>query len=835
LTYQWQFQNNNIAGATQSSYSIAKAQTTNSGNYTVIVGSANATNTASATAALAVSTSVSAAVQPASSSIYSGMSQTFTVLATGSPTLTYQWFNGSTAIGGATSNSYSTPTSLAAGNYTISVAVSNAMSHAQPSASLTVVIPSPFDQAAVQLDPVSFWPLNEPSGALVAYDYVGGNDGAYVNAPGVSPGNPAPTPPLLNTATLPYSAFFNGPGGNGYVDVPVNNLNITGSLTMLAWIQPFSPVLNLETFFGHSDNSYRMDVDTSGFPHFADNPAGDATGTNRVDDGNWHMIAGVYNAANGNRTLYVDGLFAANSSSSSTPAGSPLDVIIGGDPQYLPSRLYTGSIADAAIYASALTASQIQELYSSAGVPPATSLPTNQIDGDLNGSLTITAAVVGTTPLSLQWYYYDTGLVVQSVPGQTNATLTLGNLASAQSGFMYFLVATNAYGSSSNLSSMSPVTLNVVSGAPQLLSDISPTTVMTTRETPVDLSVAVFGTAPITYQWYENDVPIVGATNSSYVFLAQGYSNTFYVIASNGVNAVQSSTATVFGEVVLDDGAGWVITTYPSGPFPTMTPQIVNDAFYMTDGNNSEGVAGWLSTKVPINGFTASFTFLVPSGTSPPADGMSFALQNSADNVRGGVFAISGVSPSVEWDINLYPGNNGGVGISYESNGIIGAPTPPAPIVTTTAGPWPVGDPVNVTITYDQLTGTAMESLTDTVTGSTFTTNWPTGDITKVLGGTNAWIGFTAATGGLNATMIVSNFVFNTTIPRPALTISPSGGETYAIQWTPPAWPGFVLQQSPTVLGLWSNVNATPTFSNGVDTVVVTNSTAAEFYRLISQ
>jgi hypothetical protein len=44
-----------------------------------------------------------------------------------------------------------------------------------------------------------------------------------------------------------------------------------------------------------------------------------------------------------------------------------------------------------------------------------------------------------------------------------------------------------------------------------------------------------------------------------------------------------------------------------------------------------------------------------------------------------------------------------------------------------------------------------------------------------------------------------------------------------------------MLQQSSTVLGPWANVSATPTFSNGVDTLVVTNAASAEFYRLISQ
>lgn len=628
--------------------------------------------------------------------------------------------------------------------------------------------------------------------------------------------------------------LFNGNAGAGYIDVPVNNLNLLGSMTMFAWVQPTAPS-TFETFFGHSDNSYRMDVDLSDFPHYANAPAPDAIGPTSVVDGNWHLIAGVYNATNGNRTLYVDGRFAASTSSGSAPPGSPLDVIIGGDPQYLTSRLFQGYVADAAIYDYALSSNQIQQVYAGAGVAPTTSLPVSQFFGDLSGSVSLPASVVGTAPLGLQWYYYDLSSVVHSLPGQTNATLTLSNVTSAENGFMYFLVATNIYGSSSNVSSQFPATLMVQSGPPTIQTDITNTTVIATVGTPVNFSFEVYGTAPITYQWYKSGVPIPGATNPTFTFIAKGASNSFYVVASNSAGPpAQSATATVYGSLVFDEGSGWIIT--PAGTFPTMTPQITGNTFYMTDGNNSEGVSGWFSNQVPINVFQASFTFNVPSGTTPPADGMSFALQNSANNARGGVFAISGVMPSVEWNINVYPGNNGGVGISFETNGIIGAPTPPAPIVTTTAGPWPINDPINITITYDRRTGIAAETLVDTVTGGMFSTNWPAGDITKVLGGSDAWVGFTAATGGLNATMIVSNFVFNT---LPVLGIATAGKNAETLSWTPPAPPAvsnfFTLQQAPTVTGAWANANVTPTSVNGVETVTVTNAASAQFYRLIAQ
>lgn len=829
LTYQWRRSGTNIAGATGSSFTITNVQLSDAGNYTVVVGSLNTTATATVSAKLTVSGSVSASLTPSTAAIFSGLSETFVVSASGTPPLTYQWFNGSSPIAGATGPSYTTPANLAPGAYSISVAVSNATSSAQPTAMLTVKTTSFFEEVALQFGPLSFWPLDETSGT-VAYDYAGGNNGAYVNEPNVLPGQPGPTLPLLGGQT---SAFFSGPSGGGYVDVPRNNLDLLGSLTMFAWIQS-APVLNFETFFGHSDNSYRMDLDTSGYAHFADNPAGDAISTQDVADNNWHLIAGVYDASTGNRTLYVDGAQAASANSAAAPAGSGLDVIIGGDPQYIPSRLFTGYIADAAIYNKALTSSQIQQLYAAAGVAPTTTLPVTQFYGDLNGSVSLTANALGTAPLSLQWYYLDTSDVVHAVPGQTNATLTLNNISSAQNGFQYFLVAMNSYGSSSNAAVLTPADLVVQSGTPSIQSDISPTTLITTIGTPVTFNFGVFGTAPITYQWFKNGAPIPGASNASYTFPAEGVNNTYSVTANNNLGATSSSVATVFSSLVLDDGTGWTIN--PSGTFPVTTPNITTNAFFLTDGNNSEGVSGWFSARVPINVFEASFTFTVPSGSSPPADGMSFSLQNSGPTARGGVFAISGVSPSANWDFNLYPGNNGGVGVSYASNGIINNPMPPAPIVATTAGPWPINEPIRVTIDYDSRFGVATEKLMDTVTGGMFLTNFVVGDLTKVLGGNDAYVGFTAATGGLNATMIVSDFTFTTV---PSLSINGAAAGTSILIWTAPTAPAlpntFTLQSAANLLGPWAALNASPTTqTNGVTTFGVTNMGPAQFYRLVS-
>ncbi len=141
LSYQWRFNGSNISGATNASYTLSNAQSANAGSYSVVVsnsaGSAtsnNATLTISSTA-----TAPAITTQPASQTINAGGSATFSVTASGTAPLSYQWrFNGAN-ISGATSSSYSLSNAQtsAAGNY--SVVVTNAVGTATSNnATLTV-------------------------------------------------------------------------------------------------------------------------------------------------------------------------------------------------------------------------------------------------------------------------------------------------------------------------------------------------------------------------------------------------------------------------------------------------------------------------------------------------------------------------------------------------------------------------------------------------------------------------------------------------------------------------------------------------------------------------
>jgi alpha-tubulin suppressor-like RCC1 family protein len=141
LAYQWRKDGTAISGATSSTYSISSTSASDAGSYTVVV-----TNSAGSATSNAATLTVTAAVvaptittQPSSSSVISGSAASFSVAASGTATLTYQWRKDGTAISGATSSTYSISSTATsdAGSYTV-VVTNSAGSATSNAATLTV-------------------------------------------------------------------------------------------------------------------------------------------------------------------------------------------------------------------------------------------------------------------------------------------------------------------------------------------------------------------------------------------------------------------------------------------------------------------------------------------------------------------------------------------------------------------------------------------------------------------------------------------------------------------------------------------------------------------------
>src|SRR3569833_563644 len=141
--------------------------------------------------------------------------------------------------------------------------------------------------------------------------------------------------------TGPTNAFFGGftaagfDGASGHVDIPGAPFNITGPVTVVAWVSLISAP-GFDGLVGHGDSSWRTTVNGSSQPAGNDGVAQpDAAGSVSIQDGNWHMVTYSYTGTPGQNTdgsLYLDGILIANNTVVTKPTDKNLDVWIGGAP-----------------------------------------------------------------------------------------------------------------------------------------------------------------------------------------------------------------------------------------------------------------------------------------------------------------------------------------------------------------------------------------------------------------------------------------------------------------------------------------------------------------------
>jgi hypothetical protein len=119
ISYQWRRNAANISGATAASYTIAATTTGDSGSKFDVIVSNNSGSITSSQATLTVNASTAApaiTTQPSNQSVTTGQTATFSVVASGTAPLAYQWRKNTTNISGATAFSYTTPVTTSADN-----------------------------------------------------------------------------------------------------------------------------------------------------------------------------------------------------------------------------------------------------------------------------------------------------------------------------------------------------------------------------------------------------------------------------------------------------------------------------------------------------------------------------------------------------------------------------------------------------------------------------------------------------------------------------------------------------------------------------------------------
>ena len=379
---------------------------------------------------------------PQNQTVLAGGTASFSVNATGSQPLGYQWFVNASSLPAAT-NATLTLTNVQFGqsgnNY--SVQVSNRAGTTNGSSALLTV------NAASCVPPpsglVSWWQAEGN-----ANDSFGTNNGTLVGGVSFTNGE--------------AGEAFNISQGN-YVSVPDSpSLNPTSAMTVEAWIFPRNipgdpgvPPIVKKAGLGGSAQAAGFGLELRGanqigFGVYVNNnwlqaPQGP------IALNTWTHAAGVYDGTN--VYLYINGVLVGATRGGGAIQASPNPLQIGNDPSN-PSRYFNGLIDEAALYQTALSAAQIRAIYDAGSadkcaVPPViVSAPQNQTVTAGN-TVSFSVNTIGSQPLSYQWFVNASNL-----PAATNATLTLTNVQLAQSGNNYSVQVSNNAGSTNSSSAL---------------------------------------------------------------------------------------------------------------------------------------------------------------------------------------------------------------------------------------------------------------------------------------------------------------------------------------------------------------------------------------------
>ena len=266
LSYQWLKNGSAIAGAASSSYTTPATIAADNGALFSVTISNSVGNVTSSNATLTVNAPPSITTQPANQTVNPGQTATFTVVASGTAPLSYQWKRNGAAISGATSTSYTTPVTTAADNGALfSVTVSNSVSNVTSNnATLTVNIRTltapaslPFGNVTVGGNSILSLTLTNSGNANVTISNVS-ISGAGFSASGVSTGQVIPPGQnaTLNVTFAP-AAIGSVPGANVTIAsdatnspaiIPLTGTGVQSHSATLAWTASTSIVVGYNIY-----------------------------------------------------------------------------------------------------------------------------------------------------------------------------------------------------------------------------------------------------------------------------------------------------------------------------------------------------------------------------------------------------------------------------------------------------------------------------------------------------------------------------------------------------------------------------------------------------------
>lgn len=366
-----------------------------------------------------------------------------------------------------------------------------------------------------------------------------------------NPGATGPVPPPFNGFEAGNKAVNFTGAGEGVVRIPALKLN-TNTVTMTAWVKPNGSQdpgdgivvsggsglaidrvyggFGLGYTWGNVQGSYNWSPSSdSGLPPLADNQ--------------WSFVALVVQSTQA--VLYVADQNASSFSSAANPfyADHPSQafdgsLIIGSDPNNA-NRKFNGAIDEVAIWNRSLTAGELFSQYASSlgNVAPRIFTDVSDTTVFAGDPITLTIDAGGTPPLTYTWRQGTT------VVGTTTNGVYINPTSAAGDAGAYTVTITNATGEV--VSAQVNVTVSPAS-APQITEQQGFVNRTLYPKATLRMGV-VAGGGGLKYQWYKDDVAILGATNPTYVVasITNSHSGAYRVIVTNLLGSASAGPVTI--------------------------------------------------------------------------------------------------------------------------------------------------------------------------------------------------------------------------------------------------------------------------------------------------
>ncbi len=461
LAFRWQFNgsalsdNGHYSGAAASSLSVSNVQAGDAGGYSLVVSNAGGAITSSV-AVLTVLSAPQITGQPASQSVPSGSNVNFSVAASGTAPLGYQWRKGGVNLSNGGNVSGVTTATLGLLNVqsndagSFSVVVSNVAGSATSSvAALTVTTPGSCLIPGI----LAWWP-----GAGNANDSVGSANGVLQG------GATATAPGVVGQA-------FGFDGTNSYVAIPDSPALRPTNLTVEGWVKfnsldsPGSAAAG-QQYLVFKQNTrtvsyfegyalYKARYSPNDYFEFgvsspsAQYVAVDSVTTVRT--GVWYHVAAI--RGSNYLQICVNGRMEAQKDITFAQDYGNFPLYFGSSGEAFWDRKLNGTLDEVSLYNRALSTNEIAAIYAkgSAGkcngpaAPVIIVQPANQTLQP-GGSTSFSVQAIGSAPLSFLWYKDGAPLIANGrISGVTNATLSITGLQITDTG-NYQVVLSNSVG-----------------------------------------------------------------------------------------------------------------------------------------------------------------------------------------------------------------------------------------------------------------------------------------------------------------------------------------------------------------------------------------------------